>query len=114
MTTEWGTVEAHSLLATPPRTKPRLKSGDCLSRRPEPGCVAEPGRLRSEGPSHRRQPGKDRPDNGFGRSEPERIRLRRLAPPGAAAPAGLLPEREIADRHRPVDRLAHVVDRERG
>src|SRR5262249_10946929 len=32
----------------------------------------------------------------------------------AGAPARLLPEHELADRHAPVDRLAHVVDRERG
>ena len=33
---------------------------------------------------------------------------------GARPAAGLLPELQLADRHRPVDRLAHVVDGERG
>src|SRR5437870_2969984 len=35
-----------------------------------------------------------------------------LPAPCPGASACLLPEREIADRHRTIDRLAHVVDRE--
>src|SRR5262245_19623087 len=48
-------------------------------------------------------------------SEPEDVVV--LAPgppPDARAPAGLLPQGQLADRHAPVDRLAHVVDRQRG
>src|SRR3954471_4208747 len=45
-------------------------------------------------------------------SEAERIRFVALTPPCPGASARLLPEREIADRHRPINRLAHVVDGE--
>src|SRR5690606_29858714 len=36
------------------------------------------------------------------------------APVGAAPTAGLLPQGDLADRHAPVDRLAHVVDGQAG
>src|SRR5579859_1786102 len=47
------------------------------------------------------------------RSETESVAVTGLTPPCPGASTRLLPEREITDRHRTVDRLAHVVDGER-